>query len=332
MQVITTEGVPPGERFEFWRDIVARGALHFRMEPLEPVDRAPHAEMRFAAIGGLALVKFESAFITRYSRTRAEIARSQAPYYFMQLQLDGRCQLQWGEEQFSLVVGDGFVADPLREFEMTFVAPDNARRRTLVVGFPKEALATRIPRPELLHGSVLRRNLPLVRLLAGYLLSGLDVADDMTPEAATLFEEHAVELLTQSLRESWAEQPQPSEAWREALFVQACRLIKLRHGDPDLAPEPLAQQLGVSTRFLQRVFAERGETVMKRIFAERVHHAAKLLCAPEAARRTVTDIAFSCGFNDSSHFGRVFAAQMLMTPTEWRRQANVARPSSQSNV
>jgi len=326
MQVITTEGVPPGERLEFWRDIVARGAMQFRMEPLGPVDDAPHAEMRLAAIGGLSLVRFESAFLLRYGRTRAELARSQAPYYFMQLQLAGRCQLRRGEEQFSLEVGDGCVEDPLREFEMTFAALDNGRRRTLVVGFPKEAMTTRMPRLESLHGTVLRRNMPLARLLAGYLLNGFDVADDLTPEAATLFGEHAVELLTQSLRESWAEAPQPSEAWREALFVRACRLVRLRHGDPRLAPEPLARELGVSTRLLHRIFAEHGETVMKRVFAERVDRAAKLLGAPEAAHRTVTDIAFSCGFNDSSHFGRVFAAEMLMTPTEWRRQENMARP------
>ena len=86
MQVITTEGVPPGERFEFWRDIVAQGAMRFRMEPMEPVDHAPQAEMRLAAIGGLALVTFEKAFTIHYSRTRAEIARSQAPYYFLGLQ------------------------------------------------------------------------------------------------------------------------------------------------------------------------------------------------------------------------------------------------------
>ena len=102
MQVITTEGVPPGERFELWRDIVAQGAMRFRMEPMEPVDHAPQAEMRLAAIGGLALVTFEKAFTIHYSRTRAEIARSQAPYYFLGLQLHGHCQLQRGEEQFSL--------------------------------------------------------------------------------------------------------------------------------------------------------------------------------------------------------------------------------------
>jgi AraC-like DNA-binding protein len=60
---------------------------------------------------------------------------------------------------------------------------------------------------------------------------------------------------------------------------------------------------------------------MKFILAERLKGAARLLAAPEAAHRSVTDIAFSCGFNDSSHFGRVFAAKMGVTPTEWRRQA-----------
>jgi AraC-like DNA-binding protein len=329
MQVITTEGVQPGERFEVWRDIVAR-TLRFRMEPLVPVDHAPGAETRFAAIGGVPLVTFEKGFTIRYSRTRAEIARSQAPYYFVQLQLAGLCQLLRGEEQFSLSVGDGVILDPLRDFEMTFPVPDKARRRVLVVGFPKEAMTTRMPRLASLHGAVLRRNMPLARLLAGYLLNGFDVADDLTPEAAALFAEHAVELLTQSLRESWAEVPQPSEARREALFVRACRLVNLRHGDPRLAPEPLARELGVSTRLLHRIFAEHGETVMKRVFVERLNRAENLLSAPEAAHRTVTDIAFSCGFNDSSHFGRVFAAHKSMTPTEWRRRGNIRATTVES--
>ena len=46
----------------------------------------------------------------------------------------------------------------------------------------------------------------------------------------------------------------------------------------------------------------------------------KLLSDPRATHRTVTDIAFACGFNDSSHFGRVFSARMSMTPSQWRKR------------
>jgi AraC-like DNA-binding protein len=53
-----------------------------------------------------------------------------------------------------------------------------------------------------------------------------------------------------------------------------------------------------------------------------VNRAARLLSAPEAADRSITDIAFACGFNDSSHFGRVFAARRGMTPSRWRTLAH----------
>jgi transcriptional regulator GlxA family with amidase domain len=59
---------------------------------------------------------------------------------------------------------------------------------------------------------------------------------------------------------------------------------------------------------------------MSRIWEERVNRAARLLAAPEAADRSVTDIAFACGFKDSSHFGRVFAARMGTAPARWRKR------------
>ena len=317
MTVITTDNVPPRERFEFWRDSIARSALEFRMEP---VKHTPRGTARLATVGGLSVMKFDGSVVARYTRTRTEISRSQAPRYFVQIQLRTQCVLDHGKDQSLIEVGDGFVADPLREFDMRFATPENPHKRVLVAGFLKEAVSARVARPDLVHGAVLRHSRPLMRLLTGYLLTGLEIAAEMTPQDTALFEDHAVELLAQALRESRAEEVQPSEAWREALFLRACRLIRLRYGDPALGAEPLAAELGVSNRLLQRIFAQRGETIMRRIFAERIARAAQLLRAREAAHRTVTDIAFSCGFNDSSHFGRVFAAHMSMTPTDWRRR------------
>jgi len=99
--------------------------------------------------------------------------------------------------------------------------------------------------------------------------------------------------------------------------------VSLRCGStiPISPPAKIAHRLGVSLRLLQKVFAHRGETVMGQLWQERVSRAARLLSAPEAADRSITDIAFACGFNDSSHFGRVFAERMGMAPSRWRKQA-----------
>jgi len=129
-----------------------------------------------------------------------------------------------------------------------------------------------------------------------------------------------VTLLAQLLDEAHRDHPTPSAAWRSAIFLGACQLIALKFGDPELTPDELARELGVSSRTLARVFAANHETVMRRVFDERLRQAARLLTAPEAAHRSVTDIAFACGFNDVSHFGRMFAARMHMTPSRWRRR------------
>lgn len=38
-------------------------------------------------------------------------------------------------------------------------------------------------------------------------------------------------------------------------------------------------------------------------------------------RRSITEIAFDCGFNESSHFGRALASRRGVTPSEWRKRA-----------
>ena len=59
-------------------------------------------------------------------------------------------------------------------------------------------------------------------------------------------------------------------------------------------------------------------------WTERVNRAERLLAAPEAADRSITDIAFACGFNDSGHFGRVFAARVGMAPSRRRKKTREA--------
>ena len=92
-------------------------------------------------------------------------------------------------------------------------------------------------------------------------------------------------------------------------------------GEPDLMPASVARDIGVSTRTLERAFATHGETVMRRVFDERLRQTARQLRSPDCAHRSITDIAFACGFNDSSHFGRLFFRKMQVTPSQWRRQS-----------
>jgi AraC family transcriptional regulator, positive regulator of tynA and feaB len=115
-----------------------------------------------------------------------------------------------------------------------------------------------------------------------------------------------------------------------AVRVFPARREQIRHHieahllDPVLTPARIAAALHISTRYLHQVFNEAGETVARYILRRRVEECARALHDAAQAALSVTDIAFRHGFNDASHFGRVFRANYGVTPREYRRRQSVS--------
>lgn len=320
MIIKTTDDVRPSERIEYWTDLISRNVNPMR---IEPVGRYPlRGEVRTQTIGDLAVAKIAVAGIQAL-HTRAQVARTRSHVYVACVTLDGAARINRRGEDVELQKGDIFITDSRHEFALDFERPG----RRLQVSMPTAWLDSRVATPELLSGMVLR-NIPLGRLWASHLATGFTIASDFPASAATLFARHSVELLVQALEEVHCHQPTRSEAASAALYLRACHLISVRFGEPHLTPGQIARQLGVSTRTLARRFTAHNDSVMRRVINERVEQAAKLLSAPEAAHKSITEIAFACGFNDASHFGRTFAARKQMTASQWRRQNHRDVPSA----
>jgi AraC-like DNA-binding protein len=83
--------------------------------------------------------------------------------------------------------------------------------------------------------------------------------------------------------------------------------------DPDLCIDGIASAFNCSKRYLHMAFACEGTTIARYIWSVRLEKCRRDL---ESARRgTVTDIAFSWGFNSSSHFSRLFKERYGVTPS-----------------
>jgi AraC-like DNA-binding protein len=312
MIAMTTDSVRPHERVEYWEDIVSRHVTPMRIEARGRFSL--RGEVRARVIGSITVAEV-SGYGINASHTRAEVAHTIDHLYAACVNLDGDARIKRRGEQITLQKGDVFVTDSRHEFTLDLERP----WRHLVVSLPTHWIDSRVTRPELLAGMVVRDH-PLTRLWATHLADGFAMASGFSPAAATLFARHSAELLGQAFDEVHSDQPASSDASRAAMFLHACHLIALKFGDPNLGPDRIARDLRISTRSLARIFAAHDETVMRRIFDERLSQAMKLLAAPEAAHRSITEIAFACGFNDSSHFGRVFAARAQVTPSQWRKQ------------
>ena len=104
---------------------------------------------------------------------------------------------------------------------------------------------------------------------------------------------------------------------RSAIFRRALTFIDMHLGDPDLDPPEIARAVGISVRYLHRVFGERGCSVGDVLRLRRLATGYEALLASPGL--PVKDIAFRCGFRSHAHFCASFRRQYALVPTEVRR-------------
>ncbi len=107
--------------------------------------------------------------------------------------------------------------------------------------------------------------------------------------------------------------PSLSRADRRFLTELEDRLVT-HVGEADFNVDDLAQELGLSrVQLYRKLKAITGETPADRLRRLRLDRAADLL---RVGKLTVSEIAYTVGFNSPSHFGRAFRAHFGRTPTE----------------
>ena len=115
-------------------------------------------------------------------------------------------------------------------------------------------------------------------------------------------------------------EPPRTAVTSDGLMRRAHSFALMHLADPDLTPGAVAMGVGVSRRQLYRAFSEHGHTPANWIWALRTEQAHARLTAPANQRKSLTELAFEVGFNDTAHFSRVYRQRYGCSP----RQARLA--------
>jgi AraC-like DNA-binding protein len=83
--------------------------------------------------------------------------------------------------------------------------------------------------------------------------------------------------------------------------------------DPNLSGSSLAEKLGISQRYLQRLLEATGQTFTEHVHELRLDRPFLLLVTMGAEKR-VSDIAFDVGYSDLTNFYRHFRSRFGDTP------------------
>jgi AraC-like DNA-binding protein len=90
-------------------------------------------------------------------------------------------------------------------------------------------------------------------------------------------------------------------------------LIRRRAGEPGLDPAQVAEELGLSVRYLHRLLEPTGRSFSEHLLEQRLERARARLRDPHCRLR-IADIAREAGFSDISHFNRSFRRAFGDTP------------------
>ena len=103
-------------------------------------------------------------------------------------------------------------------------------------------------------------------------------------------------------------------------FLHIKKYIDENFSDPDLTIEKLSEAFSYNKKYLSSTFKTHFKIgISDYISIIRINHACNLM---DKNYKSVSDIAFLCGFYDASYFSKVFKKRMKQSPREYIREKN----------
>ncbi|WP_336978507.1 helix-turn-helix domain-containing protein [Altererythrobacter fulvus] len=312
MELFSTLGLPTVGRAAAWSAIYAT-----RMSKVEftPGDKDKFdAELRIGQLGPVKLARL-SVDSCSVERKQSHIATNVPRMYNFLLQAEGQSTFYHCGKEAELVEGDFVLCDTgLPHYFRT-----HDRSVTVMVRVPPEVLRSYLPTPEQYCGQHLGRATGLTGTVAAMVRElSAGVGRDFSPLHEDRVARYLLEMISMSYTMGFdARNDASAIAWQRRKDV--IQFIEDNLRDPELSPATISEGLRVSPRYLRTVFAPGGEKMSAYILRRRLEECARQMCNPAWNAHTLTEIAFSWGFNSAAHFTRTFHEKYGMAPRDFRK-------------
>jgi AraC-like DNA-binding protein len=312
-RLLTTDMVDARERLAFWNEAVSD--TYVRLDTTAPGSDVV-GEIRVDSLATLELSRV-TASAQHVRRTPSLIAAAAEDYFLVSIQTDGIGAVVQDGRTAVLEPGDFALYDSTRPYELRFDGPF----QQYVLLLPGPTLRSQLRAAPDLTARGVRSSRG-----AGHLMIEMirTLATDITvlePAAAAAVAQSVEHIVVAGLSSLTPDRPLPEPelaARREQ--VKACARTRLR--DPGLTVAAIAAQLHTSVSTLHRAFAGEPCSIAEWIWAQRLDAVRADLCDPVLRHRTISDLAFSWGFVDASHFSRAFKARFGCTAREIRQKGS----------
>jgi AraC-like DNA-binding protein len=234
-------------------------------------------------------------------------------FYKLVLQMRGHGLIRQHDKSFKLNPGDWRLYDP----QIPYSVINTERTSLLVVQVPRLKLkGFTIPK---LHTFIPRSSgaIGLHSVFASFLHSLSEQLPALPNTSGQALSDSILGLLASSLAE-YQEVQNGQLALPAVLKQRVMQYLQTHLGEADLNIERVAHAMNCSKRYLHLIFEDEECSLERYIWIKRLERCEKALRISTDQPRSISEIAFSCGFGSSAHFCKMFKAQFGIPPSEYR--------------
>jgi AraC-like DNA-binding protein len=317
----STRELPEVERLPLWQEEIGRSLLRIDIESSS--DLAFDAEATLRALPRLRTVAYAGSAV-RLRRTRVSVVAGDDSIGII-VNLGERGTVAQRGREVALGAGDAVAVLHQEPATVAF-----AQGTYFAISVPRAALASRVRDIDDATMRLIPHGTEPLRLLLSYLRLVAEELVLATPKLRRVVVSHVHDLVALALRAHRAVGERGSSAVRAARLKAALDQIGACFQDPELSVAAVAQNQGISLRYLQRLLETSGTPFTARVNELRLQRAFALLSEP--GTRRISDIALEAGFSDISHFNRLFRARFGDTPSGARARAAGRHGNGEASV
>jgi len=315
-RIFSTDDFEPRDRYDCWHEVVCRHVI--------PHDSVPDCRSTFAAsldaavLADLALVAFDAGSI--FCRHEKHHLDETADELILVRQTRGQMVIQQGDRTVSLDPGEMTLVEPR--------VPYNARlgpgTSVLVTKFPRRNLLERVGRIDRFVARKLTTECGQTGLLSDF-LRVLPAHTEALGATAVQVSDQLLDLLAAGLWKLGGDEIARVASSRALLRMQLRAVIERSVEDHTIDANAIAKSVGIGLRYANAILSEDDTSVGRLLQARRLEHCRRALADPLKMHRNISDIAYSLGFTDMTHFGRRFRQAFGMLPSDYRKLQRDAR-------